>query len=162
MRAETPADFAAIRAVNVAAFGQADEADLVERLRCDGEAVTSLIAERGGRIVGHILFSRLPIVATNRVIAAAALAPVAVQPSFQRQGVGTTLIHAGLRCCRELGIEAVVVLGHPTYYPRFGFSATLAQRLEAPFSGAAFMALELVPQALDGGGAVRYPAAFGV
>ena len=162
MRAETPADFAAIRAVNVAAFGQADEADLVERLRCDGEAVTSLIAERGGRTVGHILFSRLPIVAANREIAAAALAPVAVQPSFQRQGVGTALIHAGLCRCRELGIEAVVVLGHPTYYPRFGFSATLAQRLEAPFSGAAFMALELVPQALDGGGAVRYPAAFGV
>ena len=70
------------------------------------------------------------------------------------------LIHAGLHQCRELGIDAVVVLGHPAYYPRFGFSATLAQRLAAPYAGPAFMALELVPNCLAGGGSVHYPAAF--
>ena len=113
-------------------------------------------------MVGHILFSHLPIVAASGVIAGAALAPVAVLPPFQRQGIGSALIHAGLRDCAELGSEAVVVLGHPAYYPRFGFSATLAQRLAAPFSGPAFMALELVPLALSDGGTMRYPAAFGV
>ena len=162
VRVETPADFAAVRIVNRKAFGQADEADLVERLRDDGEVVASLVAEVDNAVVGHILFSRLPIVASAREIAGAALAPVAVLPRFQRLGVGSALVRSGLRRCAESGCEAVVVLGHPAYYPRFGFSAALAERLDAPFSGAAFMALELVPGALAGGGAVRYAAAFGV
>lgn len=161
IRSETPADLAAIRAVNGEAFGRGDEADLVDQLRTDGEVVASLVAQCAGRVVGHILFSRLPILAEHREIAGAALAPVAVRPSVQRQGIGSVLVRAGLRCCGDLGIEAVVVLGHPAYYPRFGFSAVLARRLSAPFSGAAFMALALTPGALNGGGAVRYPAAFG-
>ena len=161
VRVETPDDFAAVRAVNREAFGQADEADLVERLRGDGEVVASLVAETGNAVVGHILFSRLPIVAGDREVAGAALAPVAVLPRFQRQGIGSALVRCGLRRCAELGSEAVVVLGHPGYYPRFGFSAALAERLDAPFSGAAFMALELVPGALADGGIVRYAAAFG-
>ena len=162
VRVETPDDFAAVRIVNREAFGQADEADLVERLRDDGEVVASLVAEVDNAVVGHILFSRLPIVASAREIAGAALAPVAVLPRFQRQGIGSMLIRCGLRHCAESGSEAVVVLGHPAYYPRFGFSAALARRLDAPFSGAAFMALELVPGALAGGGTVRYAAAFRV
>ena len=162
VRVETPDDFAAVRTVVSEAFGQADEADLVERLREDGEVVASLVAERDDAIVGHVLFSRLPIVAGDREIAGAALAPVAVLPKFQRQGVGSALTRRGLRHCAESGSEAVVVLGHPAYYPRFGFSTALAERLDAPFSGAAFMALELVPGALADGGAVRYAAAFGV
>lgn len=161
IRAETTADFASIRSVNAEAFGRRDEADLVDRLRADGDVVASLVAQRGEHLVGHILFSRLPILAEDREIAGAALAPVAVRPPVQRQGVGSALVRAGLRCCRDLDIEAVVVLGHPAYYPRFGFSATVARRLDAPFSGAAFMALALAPGVLDGGGAVRYPAAFG-
>ena len=162
VRVETPADFAAVHIVNREAFGQPDEADLVERLRADGEVVVSLVAERESAIVGHVLFSRLPIVVGEREIAGAALAPVAVLPRFQRQGIGSALVRSGLRRCAESGCEAVVVLGHPAYYPRFGFSAPLAERLDAPFSGAAFMALELVPGALADGGAVRYAAAFGV
>ena len=161
VRAEAPADLPAIREVHTQAFGQADEAQLVERLREDGDFVASLVAERDGGIVGHVLFSQLQIVALDREIAAAALAPVAVRPLFQRQGLGSTLIRAGLKRCRELGIEAVVVLGHPSYYPRFGFSAVLAERLTAPYSGPAFMALELVPDCLASGGAVHYPPAFG-
>lgn len=161
IRAEAPADVAAIRAVNSEAFGRADEADLVDRLRTDDVVVASLVAENAGRVVGHILFSRLPTSAEDREIVGAALAPVAVCPPVQRQGVGSALVRAGLQRCRDLHIEAVVVLGHPTYYPRFGFSAALARRLDAPFSGPAFMALALVPRALDAGGTVRYPAAFG-
>ena len=162
VRVETPADFAPVRAAVREAFGQVDEADLVERLHGDDEVVASLVAEIDNAIVGHILFSRLPIVVGEREIAGAALAPVAVLPRFQWQGIGSALIRCGLRRCAESGCEAVVVLGHPGYYPRFGFSAALAQRLDAPFSGAAFMALELVPGALAGGGTVRYAAAFGV
>lgn len=160
VRAEAPADAAAIRAVHRQAFGQAAEADLVDQLRADGDAIASLVVERDGSIVGHILFSRLPIVAPDRELAAAALAPVAVLPPFQRQGLGSMLIHAGLRQCRELDIDAVVVLGHPAYYPCFGFSAALAQRLAAPYAGPAFMALELAPNCLASGGSVHYPAAF--
>lgn len=160
VRVEAPADAAAIRAVHRQAFGQAAEADLVDQLRADGDALASLVVERNGGIVGHILFSRLPIVAPDRALAAAALAPVAVLPPFQREGLGTMLIRAGLHECRELGIDAVVVLGHPVYYPRFGFSAALAQCLAAPYAGPAFMALELVPNCLAGGGSVHYPAAF--
>ena len=162
VRVETPDDFAAVRIVNREAFGQADEADLVEQLRDDGEVVASLVAEVDNAVVGHILFSRLPIHTSARKIAGAALAPVAVLPRFQRLGIGSVLVRSGLRHCAESGCEAVVVLGHPAYYPRFGFSAALAERLDAPFSGAAFMALELAPGALADGGAVRYAAAFGV
>ena len=133
----------------------------MDRLRDDGDFVASLVAERDRVIVGHVLFSRLRIAGPEREIEVAALVPVAVRPLSQRQGLGSTLIRAGLKRCREVGIEAVVVLGHPSYYPRFGFSAALAECLIAPYSGPAFMALELVPDCLASGGAVHYPPAFG-
>lgn len=164
IRPEEPGDRAAIQAVNAAAFGQDDEADLVDRLRQDGLVIASLVAVEGttGEIVGHILFSDLPIETDTRTIRAAALAPMAVLPAFQRQGVGSALVRAGLEACRGLGIEAVVVLGHPDYYPRFGFSAETAKRLRAPYAGEAFMALELTPGVLQGIDAtLRYPPALG-
>jgi putative acetyltransferase len=92
-----------------------------------------------------------------------ALAPMAVQPHRQRHGIGSALVRAGLQRARERGWQAVIVLGHHDYYPRFGFSAALAQPLEAPFSGASFMALELDPGALQGSaGRVVYPPPFGI
>lgn len=94
---------------------------------------------------------------------ALALAPVAVLPERQRQGIGSRLIREGLRACAEAGHRITVVLGHADYYPRFGFSAPLAEPLQAPFSGPSFMALELVPGALaDVTGEVRYPPPFGL
>ncbi len=88
---------------------------------------------------------------------------MAVLPSYQRTGIGTRLLQEGLRACAEAGHRIVVVLGHPAYYPRFGFSAAMAERLKAPFSGEAFMALELVPGALTGVvGKVCYPPPFGL
>jgi putative acetyltransferase len=163
IREEVPSDAAAIAALNRAAFGGGYEADLIARLRADRLVIASLVAQVRAKIVGHILFSMLPTEMDGRTIRAAALAPMAVQPELQNQGIGSKLVEEGLKAARARRIEAVVVLGHPAYYPRFGFSADLARRLAAPFSGEAFMALELVPGALDGSrGSVSYPAAFGL
>jgi putative acetyltransferase len=121
------------------------------------------VALDAGEIVGHILFSRLGVEIEGRVVRAAALAPMAVSPDRQRQGIGSRLVQDGLAELRSIGCEAVIVLGHPGYYPRFGFSAALAEKLAAPFRGEAFMALELMPGALDGhAGSVTYPDAFGI
>lgn len=88
---------------------------------------------------------------------------MAVLPAKQRQGIGSQLVREGLRVCAEAGHRIVVVLGHPDFYPRFGFSAQLAERLKAPFARPAFMALELVPGALENIiGEVRYPPPFGL
>lgn len=163
VREETPEDLEAIREVNRQAFGRDDEARLVDAIRDGGYARVSLVAEEGGLVVGHVLFSDLPIVTQAGTLHVLALAPVAVLPDRQRQGIGSRLIREGLRACAEAGHRAVVVLGHPAYYPRFGFSARLAERLQAPFSGPAFMALELTPGALAGvTGEVRYPPPFGL
>jgi putative acetyltransferase len=163
IRDEVPADVAALAALNRTAFGGDYEADLIARLRADGLVIASLVAQVRAKIVGHILFSMLPTEVDGRIIRAAALAPMAVQPELQNQGIGSKLVQEGLRMVRARGIEVVIVLGHPTFYPRFGFSAELARRLAAPFSGEAFMALELMPGALDGSrGSVSYPAAFGL
>jgi putative acetyltransferase len=161
IRPEHPGDLEAIREVNRLAFGQEDEGRLVDALRAGGYARLSLVAEEGGRVIGHLLFSDLPIRTEQRTVGALALAPLAVIPPRQRQGVGTLLVREGLRACAAAGHRIVVVLGHPDYYPRFGFSAELAARLKAPFSGPAFMALELVPGALaEVVGEVRYPPPF--
>jgi putative acetyltransferase len=161
IRPETTADHPAIRDVNRTAFGGEGEAQLVDALRAGGYARVSLVADENGRVVGHILFSALVIATPQGSVEALSLAPMAVVPSHQRQGIGSKLAAAGLRACQEAGHRIVIVLGHPEFYPRFGFSAELAERLTAPFSGPAFMALVLVPGALDGvDGEVRYPPPF--
>ncbi len=147
--------------MNCLAFGD-DEARLVDALRDEGHLRLSLVAELGGVVVGHILFSDLPIVGEKATISAVALAPVAVAPTYQRQRIGSELIRRGLDLCREQGQRIVVVLGHPDFYRGFGFSAELARLLDSPFSGnPAFMAVELVAGALDGvRGRVEYPPPF--
>jgi putative acetyltransferase len=163
IRTETAADLPAIRQVNESAFGSADEADLVEALRTEGVVLLSLVAESGIRIAGHILFSRMSIETPAEVVPAVALAPVAVLPQRQRQGIGGALIRYGLDALRVRGERMVIVVGHPGYYPRFGFSTERARSVESPFPLDAFMVLELVPGALDGiRGRVRYPRAFGL
>ena len=163
IRHETTADHEAIRHVNRLAFGQDDEARIVDALRAGGDVRASLVAEMDGQIVGHILFSELPIHEEAQTISALALAPMAVLPDFQNRGIGSELVRRGLEACRSRGHRIVIVLGHPDFYPRFGFSAELARPLQSPFSGAAWMALELVPGALGGvAGTVKYPEAFGL
>ena len=164
IREEVPADIAAIRYVNRAAFGGEDEASLVDLLRSSGCILVSQVAVDGeDRVVGHILFSPLIIKSPDRNHDAAALAPMAVHPEWQRCGVGSALVCAGLEACRSQGLAIVIVVGHPEYYPRFGFSAALARNLHSPYSelGDAWMALELTPDALTGvSGTVHYPVAF--
>jgi putative acetyltransferase len=157
IRAERDGDAAAIRKVTLAAFGRAAEADLVDGLRSDGDVAVSFVAETDGRITGHILFSKL---ASGGGLELAQLAPLAVDPAGQRRGVGSALVRAGIEACRELGLDGVVVLGHPDYYARFGFSAEAAEGLASPFSGlAAYMTLALKP-GLRLAGEVRLPPAF--
>lgn len=167
LRAATPADIAAIDDVVRRAFGPAEgggagEAVLVRRLRAEGSATGEFVAAEAGSLVGHLLFSALPIDSPRGLVDAVALAPLSVLPGRQHQGIGAALTRFGLEACRRQGRAAVVVLGHPGYYPRFGFSAAAAAHLKAPFSGPAFMALELVPGALRDAGAVHYAPAFGL
>jgi putative acetyltransferase len=163
IREETAADHDAIRELNRIAFGGNEEADIVDRLRSAGLVVVSLVAVENNEIVGHIMFSELPIDTDQGVLIAASLAPMSVHPKCQRQGIGSALVGKGLKLCRNRGKSIVVVVGHPTYYPRFGFSAELAKNLHGPFSGDVWMALELKSRALENvSGTVRYPEAFGL
>jgi putative acetyltransferase len=163
IRPEREDDHAAIRAVNEAAFGGREEADLVEALRADGAVLLSLVAEVDGQVVGHVLFGRMSIETSTGDVPAVALAPMAVVPGHQRQGIGSQLIPSGLDQLRSLGERIVIVVGHAGFYPRFGFSSETARLLDAPFHRESFMALELAPGALDDvRGRVRYPVAFGV
>ena len=157
-----PGEIFLIRKVHEEAFAGSEEAGLVDKLRRDGHTLLSLVAEVDARIVGHILFSRMWIDAPSRV-PAVALAPLAVVPEHQRQGIGGRLVTHGLELLRIRGERIVIVLGHPGFYSSFGFSAEKTRRLEHPFSPAAFMALELVQGALEGiQGKVVYPPPFGI
>jgi putative acetyltransferase len=163
IRERTAVDDAAIRRLNDDAFGGPSESRLIEDLRLAGLAAVELVAVENDVIVGHILFSVLSVTMEREVVRALALAPMAVRPDRQRSGIGSALVRAGLGMARGRDWQAVIVLGHKGYYPRFGFSAALARPLEAPFSGEAFMALELTPGALHGkAGRVTYPPAFAV
>src|ERR671916_357988 len=109
IREELPADVAALAALNRAAFGGGYEADLIARLRADGLVIASLVALARAKIVGHILFSMLPAEMDGRTIRAAALAPMAVQPDLQNQGIGSKLVEEGLKVVRERAFNGVIV-----------------------------------------------------
>jgi putative acetyltransferase len=163
IREEKPDDTPAIRSINEAAFGGPDETALVENLRSEGAVLLSLVAELDHQIVGHILFSRMSIETASGPVPAVALAPVAVLPDHQRQGIGRRLIRDALKLLRERGERIVIVLGHPEYYRQFGFSTEKTQSLQSPFPPEAYLAIELVEGALEGiRGKVRYAAAFGL
>ena len=162
VRPETPADCNAAWNVNRQAFGQDDEGVLVIALQRGGYTAVSLVAEADGIIVGHILFSRIEIRTSTGVIPALSLAPMAVLPDHQNQGIGSELVRRGLKECAASGHRIVIVLGHAKFYPRFGFSAKLAEPLSSPFGGGeSWMALELVPGSLkDVAGLVEYSPPF--
>jgi putative acetyltransferase len=161
VRDEAPADVVAVHEVEALAFDRAGEADLVDRLRADGALAVSLVAELDGRVVGHVAFSPVAIDGARDVVG---LGPVAVVPPLQTCAIGARLIEEGLARARERGARAAVVLGHPDYYPRFGFVVSTQfgiRYADAPED--AFMAAELVPGALAAAsGAVRYHPAFDV
>jgi len=157
IRHERRADERTVHAVNALAFEQPLEADLVAAIQRDRLVICSLVAEMAGEIVGHILFTPVTIEASE--VRAVGLAPMAVSPDYQRRGIGTSLVKAGLAACVRLGLEVVVVLGHPEFYPRFGFlpASRFGLRCEFPVPDEVFMATELVEGALSGRqGLVRY------
>ena len=162
---ESPGDSPAIFEVNRQAFGQDGEARLVNALREDGDydPALSLVAVHDGRIIGHILFPPINIVSETVTIPALALAPLSVHQDFQGMGIGAALVQDGLSECRRLGHKIVIVVGHPGYYPRFGFKLARDSDIHAPFPcpDEAFMALGLSEDALAGiSGTVEYPVAF--
>ncbi|MDY0872208.1 GNAT family N-acetyltransferase [Dongia rigui] len=161
IKAATAADLAPISKLHDAAFGTPHEGRLVADLTHSDLAVLSLVARENGTIVGHILFSPLVIDVDDDTVMGLALAPLAVLPPHQNRGIGTALTRAGLVAAVQHDWQAVIVLGHPSYYSRFGFSATLAQGFESPFAGPYLMALELIPGALSGRkGKIIYPPPF--
>jgi putative acetyltransferase len=159
IRKETAGDVVAIHQLNELAFGRPAEANLVGALRVAAEPFISLVAEDKGKIVGHISFTAVTGVDAN----VAGLAPMAVLPGQQRKGIGALLVTAGLETCRRAGFTMAVVLGHPEYYPRFGFrpASQLGLRSEYDVPDPVFMAMELSPGAAVGlEGVVRYHDAF--
>lgn len=158
-------DQAAVDGLLRAAFEGPDEADLVRALRGCPEYVPALelMAERMGEVVGHLMFTTADVVGRPREIPVLALAPVAVAPSHQRRGVGTELMDLGLDLARARGDVAVIVVGDPAYYTRFGFKPASRFGVRVPFEAPdeAVMALELQPGVLEGQiGVVRYAAPF--
>ncbi len=138
------------------------EANLVDALREQAHPVVSLVAEAAGEVVGHIMLSPVSL-GGHPELRVMGLAPMAVAPAHQRKGIGSALVRAGLEQCRQLGFGAVVVLGHPSYYPRFGFLPAarfgIGSEFEAPEE--AFMLVELQPGYLaDVTGTVQFHAAF--
>ena len=162
IRPETEADRAAVRAVNEAAFETSAEADLVEALHGKGVPLVSLVAEVDGKIVGHILFSPVSL-SEHAHLKVMGLGPMAVVPDRQRKGIGSALVRQGLTSCKDSGSCAVVVVGHPEYYPRFGFAPAgrYSLRCEYDVPKDVFMVTELEAGALNGAsGLVLYDDAF--
>lgn len=164
IRPETAADHDMIYEVHQRAFGRAEEADLVEQLRREARPNVSLVADVATEIVGHIFFSPVEIASNEAAASVLGLAPMAVVPERQGQGIGSSLVREGLRECRQQGVQAVVVLGHSEYYPRFGFRSAeeFGLRSEYDVPTEAFMAMELQKGSLQiAQGRVTYHPAFG-
>ncbi|MCP6760595.1 MAG: N-acetyltransferase [Fischerella sp. CENA71] len=162
---ETYKEILTIRQLITQAFGQVKVAELVDIIRESENFIPelSLIAVENGEVLGHILFSQIIIETPNQTIPSLALAPLAVKPSHQCQGIGSRLVETGLSKCREFDYPVVIVVGEPAYYQRFGFQTAgqFGLRSSLSFPDEVFMVLELKPAALKNiAGTVRYPAYF--
>lgn len=163
IRSETPADAAAIDEIHTLAFGHDNEARLVKLIRATPRytPALSLVAEQNGAVVGHILFSHIDLVG-EQVWQVLGLAPLAVHPDFQNQGIGGELVRSGLAIADELGEALVVVLGHEGFYPKFGFEPAIRYGIESPFPvpEAVFMVKPLQYYQEAYRGKVVYPRVF--
>lgn len=156
IRPEGPCDHHALRALHRACFPTPAEAELVDRLRADGDVVISLLSCDEDRLIGHVLLSRM-----TAPFRALGLGPVAVAESHRRQGIAADLVRAAILEARAQGWQAIFVLGDPAYYGRFGFSAALAAGFQSPYAGPYLMALALQTEPLPVlQGRVEYATAF--
>ncbi len=167
IRTESVADNDGVYQVNVKAFdNREDEARLVERIRNSEGFIPelSIVAEQDNEIVGHLLLSKVVVQDGEKLYDMIALAPIAVMPNVQKQGIGRALIHEGLDRCRTLGYELVFLIGHPEYYPKFGFQPARQhdfelKQFEVPDN--VFMVCELKEGALQKiEGELKYPQTF--
>jgi putative acetyltransferase len=164
IRPEQPDDHQSIRYINTQAFDTEAEADLIDELLKSGIPLISLVAEENGEIVGHILFTPVTLEGNSPSLPLAGLAPMAVRADWQKRGVGSMLVKEGLNRCKKSGYGAVVVLGHPDYYPRFGFSPSVNYGITSEYDVPVevFMVKELHDGALDDcTGTIKYHKAFG-
>jgi putative acetyltransferase len=155
IRLEEAADLTAIRLVVEAAFKRSDEANLIDRLRGDGDSVISLVALDGDEIVGHVLLSRI-----RAPFPALGLAPVSVKPECQHSGIGSGLIYTGLDLAQSAGWRGIFVLGDPAYYRRFGFDPALARGFTSAYSGPCLMVRALGTGLPTNEGVIEYARAF--
>jgi putative acetyltransferase len=158
IRVLTPADREAVLDLNTRAFGRTDEADIIRKLEKAGDILLEMVAEHDGQIVGHILF--YPIGVFGK-LGAIGLGPMCVDPWVQRESVGSQLVMAGLQSIKDSGAPIVFVLGHETYYPRFGFSTEATSEFQTPLKGPHFMAVRFrfgPPMS----GRLIFPQAFGI
>lgn len=164
IRPEKQSDYAEVHRVVAEAFDGEEEAELVDRLRSAGKAVIALVAEIDGEIVGHILFSSVSLSPGGEGLRLLGLAPLAVAPEHQGSGIGAALVWEGLIEAARLGFDAVVVLGHARYYPRFGFHPASRYGLKSVYNvpDDVFMAIELKSDCLNGrSGTIYYADEFG-
>jgi putative acetyltransferase len=167
IRKETEKDYSSVRKVNESAFETTEEADLVDSLRKNPKYIPelSLVAEDNGEVIGHILFTPLTIINSEVDHKLLALAPMAVLPKYQKKGIGSALIEAGFEKAQELGYKAIIVLGHPDYYSRFGFIPAEQFDIHPPLEEwkEAFFAIELEKGSLKNiSGTVSYLPEFGI
>ncbi len=162
LRPEKQEDQKEIFDLNHEAFGDVSEARLVDTLRAQGQHEVSLVAVSQEEVIGHLLMSPVSITGCEN-FKIAGLAPMSVKPDYQRKGVGGQLVREGLSISQGLGYEAVVVLGHPDYYPRFGFEPAVNFGISSEYDvpEEVFMATELITGSLQGiEGLVKYHSAF--
>lgn len=163
-RKEVKEDYKQVYEINKLAFGQDKESILIEKIRKGPNFVPelSLVAEKDNEIVGHILFSKMKIVGEIEY-ETLMLAPLAVIPELQKQGIGGKLVKKGIEKAIELGFDSIIVVGHKDYYPRFGFQKASKWGIKCPFEvpDGAFMAIELTEKALENkAGVVQFPEEF--
>ena len=165
IREESSKDVEAVRALLKLSFGQDSEAELVDRLRASGSfnPKLSLVADIAGEVVGHVLFTPVTIESEDAEVAVLSLAPLAVRPDHQREGIGQLLSLRGFDVARSLGYRIIAVVGHPSYYPRLGFVPALPRGIHdsSAHRTEASMVISLAEGALDGiRGQIMYPPAF--
>jgi putative acetyltransferase len=164
VRPETSEDASAIDVVHISAFGGEAEAHLISNLRASGSynRELSLVAELNGRIVGHVLLTRIALRKDGEEKIVLALGPMSVVPSQSHRGIGSELIKASVELAREKGYGAIIVVGHPEYYRRFGFlpAKEIGVTCNLPAPADALTGMEIVKGNLAGGGHVEYPEAF--